>query len=184
MNEQYAIPTGKRLALAKQLYDTLTDWEALVRPEESESRFRNITFRRLYAYASDTANDTDGELRKTLARNSRIAADFRSILEKTADISLPEAAAAAGNGAITGRDGPGCRIRFAQSEAEPSQTYILIEMEDKEAAPKMLFVVYADETIRSWPLPQARRGVIQLLEERESALLKALLDPKTGIFLS
>ena len=182
MNEQYVIPTGRRLALAKQLYETLTDWEALVRHQEPAPRSRRVMFQRLYEYASNPTSDAEGELRKTLATDSRLAADFQRILEKTVATWLPEAAAAAGNSEITGREGRGCRIRFSRSEAEPSQIYIMIELEDRDAMPTTLFVTHADKTIRSWPLPEARRGVIQLLEVQESALLKALLNPKTEVF--
>ena len=82
------------------------------------------------------------------------------------------------------RDGAGCRIRFQRSRAEPGQTYVIIELDEGQGARRTtLFVCDAEDRCLKYRLPEAREGVVQMLLDEDSELLRALLDIKTEIFI-
>ena len=110
-------------------------------------------------------------------------ADLRRLLEKPAILRLPRVAAASA-GVIMSRDGEGCRIRFQRSRAEPRQTYVIIELDHDQGTPRTtLFTCDSENRCRKFPVPEAREGVVQMLLDEDSELLRALLDIKTEIFI-
>ncbi len=127
--------------------------------------------------------ELDAGLVNELQTNPNLNEGFQRILGRTALHRLPRVAAAS-PGAITSRDGTGCRIRFQESRAEPDQTYVIIEISDTDAPPPShMFVIDQVGQCSKFALPAARGGVIQFLVERDSALLSGLLDIKTEVFL-
>ncbi len=182
MTTRYQTPTGDKRALAAGLFVATRQVDALRGIRDDPARGRPIGLDRLYAYAVEPGRE-DAELERELGANPDLGATFQRILDRTALHRLPRVAAAS-PGAITSRDGAGCRIRFQESRAEPDQTYIIIEIGDSGAAPPAhVFIVDEDGQCRKFALPEARGGVIQFLVERDSALLAGLLDIKTEVFL-
>ncbi len=61
---------------------------------------------------------------------------------------------------------------------------MIIELADGDApAPTRLFIVDAEDRCNAFPLPPSRGGVIQLLEDGGSALVRGLRDVQTEVFL-
>ncbi len=182
MSTRYEMPKGDMRALATGLFVATRQVEALLGNRDDPARGRPIGLDRLYAYAVDPGRE-DAELVNELRINSNLGEAFQRILDRTALLRLPRVAAAS-PGAITSRDGTGCRIRFQESRAEPDQTYVIIEISDTDAPlPSHMFVVDQGGQCSKFALPAARGGVIQFLVERDSALLSGLLDIKTEVFL-
>jgi hypothetical protein len=118
-----------------------------------------------------------------LERDPALRADLHRLLEKTAVSYLPQVAAAS-SGTIKVREGQGCLIRFEASRAEPSQTFVVIELTNPETpVPGHLFVCDAENHCLKYPLPPASDGAIQILLEQGSDLLDRLLDIDTEVFL-
>lgn len=180
MKTRYETPKGDRRALAAGLFVASRQVQAL--HGAGAGRRRPIGMDRLYAYAVEPGR-ADAELERELRANPELGEAFQRILDRTALHRLPRVAAAS-PGAITGRDGAGCRIRFQDSRAEPDQTYVIIEVSDTDGPPPaQLFIVDQSGQCRKFALPEARNGVIQFLVERDSELLAGLLDIKTEVFL-
>jgi len=149
---------------------------------ESPNSGTRISFGRLYAYAVEP-DVLDPELDGALQADETLREDFQRLLERTAMIRVPRVAAAS-PGTIMSRVGDGCQIRFQASRAEPNQTYVIIDLTDKEArAPTNMFVVNSRSECMKFSLPPARNGIIQFLVEQGSDLLVGLLDIKNEVFL-
>jgi hypothetical protein len=183
MTKRHHLPGDKHRNISQRLFDILTNLDDLTRVSGEDSRSGKIAISRLYAYATGSEDSEDPELERELERNPALRADLHRLLEKTAVSYLPKVAAAS-SGAIQFREGQGCRIRFEASRAEPSQTFVMIELTDWETpAPGHLFVCDAENHCLKYPLPPVRDGAIQILLEQGSDLLDRLLDIDTEVFL-
>ncbi len=180
MSIRCEIPEGADLEAAARAFDEASNFDRLMRGTSEPPR---IAFGRLYVYATEAEGVEDPELAEALESDPALRADLRRLVEKTAILRLPRVAAASA-GTIMSRDGDGCRIRFQRSRAEPRQSYVIIELDDVQGAKTTsLFACDAENRCRKFPLPEARDGVIQMLLEEDSELLRALLDIKTEIFI-
>ena len=180
MSIRYDVPEGAELEAAARAFDEASHLDTLLRGPAGPPR---IAFGRLYAYATDVEGAADPELTEALDRDPGLRAGLRRLVEKTAILRLPRVAAASA-GAILNRDGEGCRIRFQRSRAEPRQTYVIIELEDGQGTPRTTLITCdSEDRCLKFPLPEAREGVVQMLLDEDSELLRALLDIKTEIFI-
>jgi hypothetical protein len=183
MTKRQQLPDGERRELTQRLFDVLTNFNDLTRTSEEPEPLGRNAIGRLYAYATRSDLPEDPELEEMLEQDPEMRADLHRLLEKTAVSFLPQVAAAS-SGTIDTREGRGCRIRFEASRAEPSQTYVMIELSDPEMpVPGHLVVCDAENRCLKCSLPAARDGAIQILLERDSALLNRLLDLETEVFL-
>lgn len=183
MTKRHQLPDDKHRNISQRLFDILTNLDDLTRASGDEPRSSKIAISRLYAYATEPEDSEDPELERELERDPTLRADLHRLLEKTAVSYLPQVAAAS-SGTIKVREGQGCRIRFEASRAEPSQTFVMIELTDRETPiPSHLFVCDAENHCLKCPLPPARDGAIQILLEQGSDLLDRLLDIDTEVFL-
>ncbi|MBT3307036.1 MAG: hypothetical protein HN377_11210 [Alphaproteobacteria bacterium] len=170
-------------AAAEQVFDALTTLDALSAKDETTAEAKGVGFTELYSFATDPASVMDDNLRRALNDNERLRNDMDQILDKTALYHFPLVAAAS-SGAVDERDGEGFKIRLRQSRAERSQTYVMIELDETNMArPSTLFVRSAENDYGKYPLPEAQGGVIQLLVESGSDLVKALRDVHTEVFI-
>ena len=119
---------------------------------------------------------------RALAESPALRADLRRLLGKTAARRLPRLAAAS-SGPLSARDGEGCRIRFEASRAEPSQVYVIIELQDEEAPAPRSLIVCDDSGSRKFALPPPHNGTVQVLVERDSDLIGALSDLGSEVYL-
>ena len=182
MSIRCELPAGADLEAAARAFDETINLDALLGEGEGEGR-APIAFGRLYAYATEAEGIGDPELAEALAGDPGLRAALRRLVEKTAILRLPWVAAASA-GTIMSRDGEGCRIRFQRSRAEPRQTYVIIELDGAaDARHRTLFACDPENRCAKFPLPEAREGVVQMLVDEDSELLRALLDIKTEIFI-
>ena len=175
----------RRLFTAMSLLDELNADPVAEEPSEEvvETRPRRLTFHDLHALAAEPTRPLPPEIGRTLLREPRLRADFNRLLGKLAVCRFPRAAAAA-SGEITRREWQGFRITLKASRAEPSQTYVLIDLIDRQAeAPSTLFICSAAHDYHKVPLPEPRDGTIQLLAETDSPLVKGLKDAAAEVFL-
>jgi len=186
MTSRFAVPSGAGRAALEKAFDALLKLDELRRPADPEAAAsRPIPVSRLYDYATDAQRDDDAEVEEALARDPRLAADLRRLLEKTALRHVPRAVAAS-TGPVRERHGEGCRVRLQPSRAEPGQTYVIIEIappSDPAESPRALFVCDAGNRCRRYTLPEARDGVVQLLAEAQSDLVRALEDIRSEVYL-
>ncbi len=182
MRLTFDTPPDDRVAAAERAFTAIGEWEELMGSDEDRAPGA-IAFSRLFGHADEPDPAHDPELEQALARDPGLRADFRRLLGHIARHHVPRLAAAAG-GEIVQRDGDGCRIRLETSLAEPDQTYVIIELADRDAtAPARLFIIDAEDHCTAYPLPPSRDGVIQLLEDGGSALVQGLRDVRTEVFL-
>ncbi len=183
MSKRYRVPTVKQLDLSERLFDTLSTLQELAPEAGDHAGHGRTAFSRLYAYATEPDQDVDPELERAMADDPGLRRDFRRLLEKIATNHLPRVAAAS-TGPLEQRVGEGCRIRFEPSRAQPTQVFIVIELTDRDApAPTVLFTCDSEGRCQKFPLPPARDGVIQILQEKDSELLQGLLDIGKEVFL-
>ena len=82
------------------------------------------------------------------------------------------------------RSGEGCKIRFERSHAAREQFYVIIELAAEAVrGPNQLMVCDSDDVCHQFPLPHARRGIIQFLMDGDSELSKLMQDSQTDVFL-
>lgn len=140
------------------------------------------TMAQLYRLATDPAF-ADPMLEEKLEEDPALQTRFQALLERTAVYALPKLAAAS-TGEVTTREGRGYRIRLQPSQAESSQTYIIFELDDaSQAAPRTVFVCRTGRPPLRHRLPDAIGGVVQLLVDAESDLLRGLRDLDAEVFL-
>ncbi|MBL6928907.1 MAG: hypothetical protein ISR44_07015 [Rhodospirillales bacterium] len=168
---------------AGQVFDALSTLDALTATDETATDAKGVGFSDLYSFATDPVSVMDDALRGALNDNERLRRDMDQILEKTALYHFPLVAAAS-SGAVEERDGEGFKIKLRQSRAESSQTYVMIELDETNTSqPSTLFVRGSEHFYGKYPLPEAQGGVIQLLVESSSDLVKALRDVHTEVFI-
>ena len=92
-------------------------------------------------------------------------------------------AAAAAGGGVTERGGDGFRLRLLPAGGGADQTWIVIALEQPEAAPTTLAVLPPDGPPEVAGLEAPVDGGAQLLVETASALVRALADPASRVFL-
>lgn len=147
----------------------------------------SLPFSRLFHYATAGA---DPELEAALRTNARMRADLHHLIAKTARHHQPAVAAAgtlmtdATETGAAERQGSGWRLWIRPSRAEPSQFYVIIEVDDRRRAmPSVLFLFNPIRGCRRFDLPRPQDGIVQVLVERQSDLLHQLRDTKTEVFL-
>ena len=142
-----------------------------------------IAFSRLYQYArGDISLDT--ELLAALKQDKTLARDFNALLQKLSWDSLPQVAAASTDSDLRLRETDLCTIRIEPSRAEPDQVYVILELKDPAASPPDLLITSAaDGAIETLALPQPDDGIIQLLLQADAAILLAMQDHATWVFL-
>jgi hypothetical protein len=141
-----------------------------------------ITVQELYSYIAEN-EDPENRVEGELGRSLQLSRDFRLLLKRATNYSIPQVAAAS-SAIVQERLGEGCVIRVRSSTAEPLQTYILIELVGNQPViPRALFVCQPDGQCTKFSLPHSKENIIQLLVENGSPLLMSLQDLDTEIFL-
>ncbi len=136
----------------------------------------------IYNFVAGEGNIDSTAAKRAILADPVLHTRYRDFLNRESQYVL--IARAASSDELPPRDGQGCKIRFQPSQAEPSQVYVLIELDDSSmSAPTTLFVD-GDETALRVSLPDARDGVIQLLEERYGDTVMALANPDNRVVLT
>lgn len=171
---------GQPYRVAGALFDTLSAADRLL--AHGPNVRRGISPAELAAYVADPDHPRADEIFAAIGSNLRLRRDFRFLLARNAAMQMPKLAAAS-TGAITQREGEGCRIAFRPSRADPNQVYIIVSFDSPKAQPKELFVCLASGECLRQVLPEIHGQTAQLIAEEGGALLMALRDVDAEVFL-
>ena len=176
--------TSKQKAAAAEMFGALSALDTLNDSlNDAGERPRRVGFSDLYAYATGPDSLMDDALRQALDENARLREDLHCLLGKVSIYHFGRVAAAS-SGAVENREGDGFRIRLKQSRSVDTQTYVIIELaEGQAAAPTTLFVGNPEGQYVKKALPEAQDRTIQLLVESNSELVAALRDVSMEVFL-
>jgi hypothetical protein len=166
---------------AQALFVSLIQFDKLT--GVGEERRDDVTFAMLYDYANDPSGELDEPTQAALRRNPQLARALDRLIAKTTTWHLPRAIAAS-SGLISRREAAGCVISFRESQADPRQIYVIIEIEESlRGGPRALFVRTSDSSYRKFALPEPDGGTIQILTTSDSDLVRILQDVDSEIFL-
>ncbi|WP_417820113.1 hypothetical protein [Terasakiella sp.] len=161
---------------AQQCFGELHNVRKVMTKRESGA----ISLGRLYAYVQGAQDDAVQDI---LGRDLKVRRVYRSLLQKSALVHMPQALAASTQD-YPERHADGCHIRLQASRAQSDQLYLIVEMSDQRRdMPQSLHLFGPDETMVRVALPAARNGVIQTIIEKNSDAARLLGEPKTEIFL-
>jgi len=137
----------------------------------------------LWAHATGAAPIPRAALAAALLAFPALRETLSGLLARAALATGPRVAAAANRQAIAERGGEGFRLRLLPARDAPDQTWIMIALERPEPAPTRLTVLPAAGPPETVPLEPPADGIVQLLAETGSDLVRALTDPASTVFL-
>lgn len=176
MTKQHNSLGPEGLRFAECLFDASATLDAM---RSGAPAAKPIGFSDIYSYVTDTDFEPGAEFIFALANDPRVRGDVAALLRTHAMVIIPEAAAAADDKEIEERVIPGWRILLRRVQANPDQVWVIVEHADKFASPpQSLFVGDVKQA-----LPKSHEGRFQFRLSASSALVKALQDSSTEIFL-
>ena len=182
MTETWNEYTQEQKQAAGQFFDALSTLDSLGEDRIASSGLQRITgFSDLYKAVSEPDFTIGVELVHALREDGKLSETFKRLLEKHSSYHFQQAVAAS-SGLVETREGDGFRITLRKSRAEPSQLYVLIHLKGG-VSPKSMFIINPNFPGQKHNLPTPHDGVIQILSETNSNLVKALQDIQTEVFL-
>lgn len=174
-------PAGREAA--EKAFEMLSHYDGLTRAMQDDGRDVALTFADIYRYATDPLADLDHDQRRALARDPKLQDALERLLSKNVVYQFPRVAAAS-SGTVSEREGDGFRIKLKESRADADQVYIILMLDDHvEDLPVALMVKGEDGSYLKLPLPEIDGGTAQMLEASDSAIVQALRDVKTELYL-
>jgi len=169
-------------ALIQEAAGTLLVLDAVATPDEGADR--PVTCRDLYGWLQESGSTAPPpRIRRALASDPRLRLDLDRLLQRTASWHGPRASAAS-SGQLETRTGDGFQIQMKSSRAAPDQVYVLIALTGALGrTPSTLVIRSAAGEYIKWPLPRAQAGVIQVLTDEASDVLRLLRDPRSELYL-
>jgi hypothetical protein len=165
---------------AEALFIALDTLDQISRPDPDLPR--KIGFNELYAYANDPDHSPASDLIAALSTNLDLRRDLKRLLDKQALAHLPRLAAAS-SGEVTEREGDGFTLRLKPSKAQEDQVYLLIQTQDRDDSPRLLFVEDEDATLHRLVIDDFLEGEAQILLNLQDGILKALRNVKSSVIL-
>lgn len=171
-------PTPKDKEAAQSEFRALDQADALM-----QAHGGGVSPSRLWAYAQGDLVDGCDDVERALDQNPAMRKAYRDMVRGAALFTFPEAMAAADGDTLPERSGQGCKLSLKPSRAEESQLYLIVELKDTSKTPKALVVSGEDDHTHQMPLPPSRDGIIQVIVEKNSDIVRALKDPKSEAYL-
>lgn len=141
-------------------------------------------FDEIHAAVLDPAEAMDETFEASLATSRQIRETFEFLLRDVALCWFPTAAAAADGAGLDMRAEDGFSIETHPSSAEGDQVYVLIRCaEGRDTKPSALVVFPGEGAPVRTALPEDIDGVYQLVERRDSPLVRAIRDPSSRLAL-
>lgn len=137
----------------------------------------------LWAHATGSKRLPQAELAGALLAFPALRETLSGLLHRAALAVGPRVAAAATGARVSERGGDGFRLRLLPARGAPEQTWILIALDRPDPPPARLTVLAVDAGPESAALDPPVDGVVQLLADAGSALVGALADPASTVFL-
>ena len=142
-------------------------------------------FDEIRAAALEPAGAMDESLAAALAVDAEIRATFEALVGEAALCWFPAAAAAADGEGLEVRTEDGFSIEIHPSSAAGDQVYVLIRCaEGRDAKPTALVVFPGEGAPVRAVLPEDIDGVYQLVERRDSPIVRALHDPASRLAIA
>ena len=168
---------------AEAMFDALSNFDRIQRAMQAPAGSARPGFAELYHFATDPGAVMTDQLQTELADNPRLREDLDRLLDRTSVYHFPRVAAAS-SGNIDSREGDGFKLRLKESRADASQLYVILDLgEYGEEDPVALVIKDEAGLYQKHPLPVPVNGMIQLVTDEESDLVKALRDVKTELYL-
>ncbi len=139
-------------------------------------------FTELFA-AANAPGPLPAAIAQALLADPALRADFNLLLQRTARVHLPRAAAAA-SGALQRREADGYSLRLVPSRSGTGQVYLLIEVPEGHTPPQRLVVSNPDGTICKEDLPPPTEQTIRLLKDANDPLPRTFSQADSELFLS
>ena len=156
--------------------------DILLEADDAAATSSRPLFAELIATAS-APGPLPAAIAEALLANPALHADFNLLLQRTARVHVPRAAAAA-SGALQHREAHGYSLRLLSSRSGAGQVYLLIEVPDGHMPPTRLIVSNADGTICKEDLPPPIDGTIRLLKDADDPLPLTFGQAGSEVFLS
>lgn len=146
---------------------------------------RRPRFDEIHAAALNPAEAMDESLAAVLTADAETRATFEALVREAALCWFPAAAAAADGEGLDMRAEDGFSVQILPSSADGDQVYVLIHCaEGRDAKPSALVVFPAKGAPVRAVLPEDIDGVYQLVERRDSPLVRAIRDPASRLALA
>ncbi|GAB6052790.1 hypothetical protein JCM17960_16100 [Magnetospira thiophila] len=138
---------------------------------------------RLSAYAQGSLSWPQPDLEQALGRHLPLRRAFRAMVQAAATHHVPRARAASSE-ALPTREGTDCRLSLRESRAEPDQLYLVVEISGTPPeGPTTLVICDSADNMTQIALPTPRKGVVQVILDRQSDAVRMLADPQTEAYL-
>ena len=142
-----------------------------------------VSASRLWAYAQGQLTDDVRDVEQALDQNPAMRKTYMDMIRSAALFSFPEAMAASEADTLPERTDQGCKLSLKPSRAEESQLYLIVELADTSKTPRALIVSDQEDRTSLLTLPDARNGIIQVIVEKNSDIVRLLRDPKSEAYL-
>lgn len=152
-------------ALAEQIFCALDQLESCLAPKDVPKR---ADFQALFRYVT-IANSPE----PTGLDHADSQRDLIALLDRHAPVHFPLAAAAS-SGAVTERLIEGVKLSLRPSLSTPNQVFLLLESDDANFAPQMLFVFAPDQRPLRLSLGESIDGQSQTLLSMDHPIVKGL----------
>lgn len=156
--------------------------DMLLEASDDAATYSQPSFSELVA-ATRAPGPLPATIAQALLANPALRADFNLLLQRTASVHVPRAAAAS-SGALRRREAGGYSLRLVPSRSGAGQVYLLIDVPDGHAPPRRLIVSNPDGTICKEDLPLPTERTIRLLKDADDPLPRAFEQPDSELFLS
>ena len=142
-----------------------------------------IGSRELYAYARDMGADPDCAIRRALDSDAALRVRWEAVLGWVGAESFATRAAAATDETTPGGVAAEGRLRYElrRSTEAPFEYVLIVDVDDRTAAPSRLQAHSAAHGTVELALEPAHRGVIQMFLDPGDRLVKVLQDPDRDV---
>ena len=146
---------------------------------------RRPRFDEIHAAVFNPIGTMDEGIEAALAADAGIRATFEALVHDAAICWFPVAAAAADDEGLDMRAEDGFSIEILPSSTESDQVYVLIRCaEGRDIKPSVLVVFPGEGAPVRTALPEDIDGVYQLVEHRDSPVVRSLRDPASRLALT
>ena len=174
--------TNEERDLAAAAFGALSVLDEIRTPKAAAAGQQSVGFAALYAFVSNPGEALSSTLAAALREDASLAADFKRLLANDALYRAPVQAAAS-SGDSEQRQGPGFTLEIRPSQAAESQVYVIIRLTAPQEQPGAIFVTCGDSDCLKETLPSATEGTFQLLFDSDAAIVQALRNPQSEVFL-
>lgn len=156
--------------------------DVLLASDDAAAPPSRLLFADLFA-AATRPGPLPAAIAQALLADPALRADFNLLLQRTARVHAPRAAAAA-SGNLQRREAGGYLLRLVPSRSGTEQVYLLIEVPDGRTPPRHLVVSNADGTVCKEDLPPPTERTIRLLKDANDPLPRTFGKADSELFLS